>query len=167
MVIAVKYWFGNTSYPHYEMPVMPFAYRAKCNDIYVFDYNGNIYKIVRNSKMTDSFEWAEPTVQCLKDGSTLDWLEKVGVVDIEILQEKYNLFREIMKNPKFAIYPKSNIIPNDINHSYTKTTENWYGYIKDMEVTNIFYDGYLGYDVTDDRAFEIVDWINEEVGKCK
>lgn len=167
MGIAIKHWFGNTLYPHYEMPVMPFAYRAECNDIYVFDCNGNIYKITRTSKITNSFEWAEPTVQCLEEGSTLDWLEKVGIVDIEILQEKYNLFREIIKNPKFAIYCKTDIIPNDIDFPYTKTTEHWYGYISRITGRDIFYTGYLEYDVTDDRAFEIVDWINEEVGKCK
>ena len=167
MVIAIKYWFGNTSYPHYEMPVMPFAYRAESSDIYVFDCNGNIYKIARTLEIANSFEWAEHTVQCLEERETLDWLEKIGVVDLETLQGKYNLFREIIKNPQFAIYCKSNIIPNDINHSYTETTENWYGYISGITGKDIFYTGYLEYDVTDDRAFEIIDWINEEVGKCK
>ena len=73
----------------------------------------------------------------------MDWLEKVGIVDIEILQEKYYLFREIIKNPKFAVYCKTDIIPNDIDFPYTKTTEHWYGYISRITGRDIFYTGYL------------------------
>ncbi len=167
MVIAIKNWYWRAPYPNYEMPVMPFAYRAENSDVYVFDCNGNIYKISRNSGMTNSFDWLTPTVQCLEVGKTLDWLEKVGTTDLEILQQKYNIFRKIIKNPKFAIYNTRNIIPNDVDHSYTQTTEHWYGYINGTQGKDIYYKGYLEYDVTDERAFWIVNWISDEVRKCK
>lgn len=96
MVIAIKNWYWRAPYPNYEMPVMPFAYRAENRDVYVFDCNGNIYKISRSSGMTNSFDWLTPTVQCLEVGETVDWLEKVGTTDLEILQQKYNIFRKII-----------------------------------------------------------------------
>lgn len=150
------------------MPCVVFAYRNDYSDVYIFDANGDIYEISGKSGKTNGLEWVEPTVDSLKEGNIGPWLEKVGTVEIDLLQEQYNMFRK-MTERDYGVYPTVNIIPTDEDSSsqYLRKSDYWYGFLSDTEIYAFYYKGYLQYDVTDKRAYQIVNWINDELVKCK
>lgn len=165
---ALVYRICFSKPPFQKMPCVVFAYRNDYSDVYIFDANGDIYEISGKSGKTNGLEWVEPTVDSLKEENIGPWLEKVGTVEIDLLQEQYNMFRK-MTERDYGVYPTVNIIPTDEDSSsqYLSKSDYWYGFLSDTEIYAFYYKGYLQYDVTDKRAYQIVNWINDELVKCK
>ncbi len=173
VVIIALVWImlfrKNPSYPYYEMPRVVFSYRNDGNDIYVFDSEGYIYKISRLSGKTDGLAWLESTIKCLEENREESWLEKVGTTNKEILQEKYNIFRKVIANPKYAVFCTEYEVPNDSNAAYKdggELTDYWYGHISNTEGMYFYYTGFLKHDVTDKTIYQVVNWICDEVKIC-
>lgn len=171
-VIVALSWIAltrkNTSYPYCEMPRVVFSYRNDGNDIYVFDSEGYIYKISRFSGKTDGLALMESTIKCLEENREESWLEKVGAANKEILQEKYNIFRKVVDNPKYEVFCTTMYIPNMIDSHYSGSgcTDYWYGLISNTKGMYFYHTGYLKYDVTDKTIYQVVDWIRDEAKKC-
>lgn len=171
-VIVALSWIAltrkNTSYPYCEMPRVVFSYRNDGNDIYVFDSEGYIYKISRLSEKSEGLSWLEPTLECLEKEQEESWLEKVGTTNKEVLQEKYNIFRKVIANPKYAVFCTTMYIPNMIDSPYSGSgcTDYWYGLISNTRGMYFYYTGYKEYDVTDKTIYQVVDWIRDEAKKC-
>lgn len=171
-VIVALSWIAltrkNTSYPYCEMPRVVFSYRNDGNDIYVFDSEGYIYKISRFSGKTDGLALMESTIKCLEENQEESWLEKVGATNKEILQEKYNIFRKVVDNPKYEVFCTTTSIPNmeDSPYSGSGCTDYWYGFISNTKGMYFYHTGYLKYDVTDKTIYQVVDWVRDEAKKC-
>ena len=153
---------------NYEMPAMPFIYDNKHNDHYIFARTGQVYVIYSSSGKRNAKEWVTETINLINTGGAADWLQPVGKVAQDDLQHYYNLFREIRNNPDFEIYPTENAVPDVYpNTYYTQPWEYWHGSVTDDDIRYLFYQGYLHYKSTDERVYEIVDWINEQVERYK
>ena len=171
-VIIALSWIAllwkDTSYPYCEMPRVVFSYRNDGNDIYVFDSEGYIYKISRFSGKTDRLaSLMETIIQCLEENREEAWLEKVGTTNKEILQEKYNIFRKVVDNPKYAVFCTTISIPAMIDSPYSGSgcTDYWYGLISNTKGMYFYHTGYKEYDVTDKTIYQVVDWIRDEAKK--
>lgn len=150
---------------NYDMPAMPFIYDNSHNDHYIFSKTGQIYIIYCSSRKHNTEEWIAGTINT---GGSLDWLYPVGNADLDELQHYYNMFRKICNNSEFKIYytgaPVPDVYPNT---QFTEPKEYWYGFVSDVDIVCLFYQNSTQYASTDERVYEVVDWIKEQVEKCK
>ncbi len=153
------YWPGK----YEEMPVVPFLYNDGLDNAYFITSSGKIYYF-KYSSLPDN--WLDSLEQNTLPEADFEWLHMVGIADIKELQKQYNRFcKVIVKNRKYHLYP-TKIEGNQTVHDYGTKKQYWTGFYRG-KVETIFKAGVEGdYRCSDERAYWIVDWINEQIENC-
>lgn len=146
-----------------NIPEIVFMYDANYNDeeigTYIFDYQGNIYFSVEEEIVFCNYL---DMIDKYQSGDLHKKSEIYGKVGVEVLLEKYNLFRKIVLEEEYNIVPKEWCLDSLV------LEEQWsglyYNSMGDIEVITIFQQGAQEYDVSDQRMYEIIEWVTDAIG---
>ena len=96
-----------------------------------------------------------------------EWLHLVGTVDVKELQKQYNRFcKVVLKNRKYRLHTTTISGPQDI-HDYGTKEQYWTDFYKGKVKTFFKIVAEYDYFCSDERAYWIVDWINEQIENCE
>ncbi len=154
------YWPGK----YEEMPVIVFLYNDVKDNAYAFSSTGDIYYFKYSSMPDDGIVCLEQSILL---GTDVEWANIVGEVDVIEMQKQYNRFcKMIVKGRKhFYIHQEKISGPNRNNYDYGELPKYWTGFYKGR-TWSIFRTGAENYYCSDERAYWIVDWINEQIESC-
>lgn len=124
----------------------------------VIDNQGNIY--YSDTKKVYDYSMQDLADMC-NEGTISEDLECVGTVEVEELQNMYNLYNDVVDN-------KYELTSDDMCVDTIVLEKFWCGsnYEKngDVESVHIYRDGNTNYYPSDERAWDIVNWMNEVMG---
>ena len=154
---------GCSQQQEIEMPEIVFEYfyyldyqESPPYDIWWIEQDGSIY--YSNDEMYYHYTGAQRMEQYESIKAELDY-EVVGTVDVDVLQEKWQILQEIVNGENNEVLIEEDML------DVVKPREKWYGYCYNSEgelkVVTLRGDGNTMYTNQDHRARELADWLDE------
>ena len=157
---------GCSQQQEIEMPEIVFEYYYYMDyfgtrdippyDIWWIEQDGSIYH--SNDEMYYHYTGAQRMEQYESVKAELDY-EVVGAVDVDVLQEKWQVLQEIVNGENNEVLLEDDML------TVVKPEEMWYGYCYnsdgELEVVILRGEGNISYIHQDPRARELADWLDE------
>ncbi len=159
LIILCVFFTGCNKEEQETMPEIVFMYSSNYNGervkLYLYDNQGNIY--FSNERDVYYCQYIN-LVEQYTSGSLKDKITLVATIDTEELQEKYDLLKEIMSTGEYEI------VSMDYWLNIEVAREEWTGIYYDTkgntEIVTLYEEDEGYHKCSDERAYEIIEWIN-------
>ena len=144
-----------------QMPQIVFNYSIEEHDgmvyEYFIDYLGNVYYTNNREYHCHYKDFFEK----YNSGKASQECELIKTIDVSILQEKYDLLQEMIRDGNNELVADEDVYAKPFGYD----VKWWYGHYYDKEgnivVESLWGESTSDYTSTDKRAKELVDWMNE------
>lgn len=146
-----------------KMPEITFVY-ISCNEYdnwyeeCVIDNQGNIY--YTNEKEVYDYTTQDLANMC-KAGSLSEEMECIGTIEVAELQDMYNMCKEVVDD-EYEVLDDGLFVDGFVKRKSWFVVS--YDENGDLEHDYIYKDGDACYEPSDERAWDIVNWMNEVMG---